>query len=503
VFILSNVKKLAKTNRIAAVGKEGEMSFAELEARSESLAAFLLSRYPGRAPIILWGDKEHDMLTGVLAALKTGRPYVMVPNYYPGKRVQLIVDSCQPCAVFNVCTVPFTATGCDLYEREAFNACCRDYAGITVDPALCVQPDDMVCLFYTSGSTGTPKGVVVTRRNIQAMVDWWLPISDLGLGNPRVLNFTPYGFSSSMATIYNSLGMLGATLYAVDKELSSDFSQLMAFITQVDPHYFDSTPSFADICLLDPRFCKDRLPSMRQLTVGGEPCPHRTAERLLDSFPGVQVINAYGATETTIGTTACDITREMITSEKPIPIGYPSFNSKVFIMDEAGRQLPDGEVGELVIVSDMITPGYFNDPERTARYYFTDADGTRGYHTRDLAWIENGLVYYVGRMDNMVKVGGYRVEIEEVERYLSKVSAVAKCAVAPAEEDQRVSMLVAFIVLKPEVKIGIQTTIAIKKEMAQWVQGYMIPQKMVYLDELPYNTNDKIDRHKLRQMAKP
>lgn len=502
MFILSNLKKLAKTSKIAAVGNEGEMSYAELEARSESLAAFLLTKYPGQAPIILWGDKEHDMLTGVLAALKTGRPYVMVPNYYPEKRVQLIVDSCQPCAVFNVCQIPFSAAGSDLYDRTAVNDCCTAYAGIPSDPERCVGLDDMVCLFYTSGSTGTPKGVVVTRRNIQAMVDWWFPISDLGIDNPRVLNFTPYGFSSSMATIYNSLGMLGATLYAVDKALSANFPRLMEFILDVDPHYFDSTPSFADICLLDPYFNLDQLPSMRQLTVGGEPCPHRTAEMLLDHFPGVQVINAYGATETTIGTTACDITREMIKCEKPIPIGYPSFNSRVLIMDEDGRKLPDGEVGELVIVSDMITPGYFKDPERTAKYYFVDEDGTRGYHTRDLAWIENGLVYYVGRADNMVKVGGYRIEIEEVERYLDKVSVVAKCAVAPVEEDQRVSMLAAFIVLKPAVSKGIQTTIAIKKEMSQWVQGYMIPQKIVYLDALPYNTNDKIDRHKLREMTK-
>jgi D-alanine--poly(phosphoribitol) ligase subunit 1 len=371
-----------------------------------------------------------------------------------------------------------------------------------VDPENCVGVDDPICLFYTSGSTGVPKGVVITRRNVQAMVDWWYPISNLNINSPRMLNFTPYGFSSSLATIYNGLGMLGATLYAVDKKLAADYPSLFEFILKVDPHYFDCTPSFADVCLLDPRFSSDGLPSMRQLTVGGEPCSHHTGELLLERFPKSQIINGYGATETTIGTIACEITMDMVKSAKPIPIGYPSQNSHVYIMDDLGNKLPDGEAGELVIVSDMITAGYFKDSERTAKYYFVEEDGTRGYHTRDLARIENGLVYYIGRMDNMVKVGGYRVEMEEVERYLSQVSIIAKCAVAPVEDDQRITMLVAYVVLKPEAKKGIQVTITIKREMSKWVQGYMIPQKIVFIDKLPYNSNDKIDRNLLREMSK-
>lgn len=502
MFILDNIKKWAAEGRIAAAGGGSEMTYAQLEARSESLAAFLLRKYPGKDPVILWGDKEHDMLTGVLAALKTGKPYVMVPNYLPQARVHAIVDSCQPCAVLNVCAVPFPDAGCDIYRREAVDALCTDFAGAAADPSLRAGRDDMVCLFYTSGSTGVPKGVMITRRNIEALVDWWFPISDIAIEAPRMLNFTPYGFSSSLATIYNGLGMLGATLYAVDKAMASDYPRLMEYLVSVNPHYFDCTPSFADICLLDPRFCGEGLPAMRQICVGGEPCPHRTAAALQERFPGAQVLNGYGATETTIGTIACEITRDMVKSEKPMPIGYPSHNSRVFIMDENGNRLPDGEVGELVIVSDMVTAGYYKDPDRTRQAFFTDADGTRGYHTRDVAWMENGLVYYVGRADNMVKVGGYRVEIEEVERYLSQVSIVAGCAVAPAEDDRRVVMLVAYAVLKPEATRGLASTLAIKQEMAQWVQGYMIPQKIIFIDRLPYNTNDKIDRRLLREMSR-
>lgn len=502
MFILKNLKVFSQTDRIAAVSKkEGNISYSELESRSEALAAFLLETYPGKAPIILWGDKEHDMLTGVLAALKIGKPYVMVPNYLPQKRVQQIVDGCDPCCIFNVCDTPFPAPSDKIYNREDLASILAMYANKTVDPSNWVKVDDLVCIFYTSGSTGIPKGVMITRKNIQAMVDWWYPISDIGIENPKMLNFTPYAFSSSLATIYNGLGMLGATLYAVDKKLSANYPELLEYIFEVNPHYFDCTPSFADICLKEERFNGQVLSDIRQMSIGGEPLPHRIAERLLESFPNTQVINAYGATETTIGTTACEVTWDMIKSEKPMPIGYPSFNSECLICDEEGNVLPDGEEGELVIISDMITAGYFKDPERTAKSYFVSETGIRGYHTNDLAWKENGLVYYVGRVDNMVKVGGYRVEIEEIERYLSKVSIVSQCAVAPAEEDRRTVMLVAYVVLKPDAKKGIAAISQIKKEMAPLVQGYMIPQKIVFLDKLPYNTNDKIDRKKLREMS--
>ena len=133
--------------------------------------------------------------------------------------------------------------------------------------------------------------------------------------------------------------------------------------------------------------------------------------------------------------------------------------------------------------------------------YFTAADGRRGFHTRDLVRKEGKLYYYIGRLDNQVKVGGYRVEIEEVERHLSRVDCVAQCAVAPATQDGRVLMLVAYVVLKPHEKKGISTTVSIKKALAEMVQPYMIPQKIVFLDALPRNTNGKIDRPRLKEMS--
>lgn len=503
MFILENIKEFSLIDRIAAVSEnEGSITYAELESRSEAMAAFLLEMYPDKSPIILSGDKEHDMLTGVLAALKAGKPYVIVPHYLPQKRVQQIIDDCEPCAVFNVSDIDFPISFSAIYNKKDISLIIRQYSGKPVDSSNWVKPDDLVCIFYTSGSTGIPKGVMITRKNIQAMVDMWFPIRNIGINNPKMINFSPYAFASSLGTIYTHMGMLGATLYAVDKKLAANYPMLLEYVLEVNPHYFHCTPSFADICLQDDRFNGEYMSNIRQFSIGGEPLPHRIAKSLLEKFPNIQVMNGYGATETTIGTITCEVTWDMVNSDKPMPIGYPSFNSECLICDENENELPDGEIGELVIISDMITKGYFKDPTRTERSYFVSESGTRGYHTKDLAWKENGLIYYVGRADNMVKVGGYRVEMEEVERYLSKVSIVAQCAVCPAEEDQRTVMLVAYVVLKPGVKKGLAAVAAIKKEMAPLVPGYMIPQKIVFLDALPHNASDKLDRNKLREMSK-
>ncbi len=499
--ILQKVKELSFSDKIAAISPEGYLTYAQLEQDSEALASFLLQEFPeDDSPVMIWGDKENDMLSCVLAALKIGRSYVMVPNYYPEQRVCQIANSCEPHVILATGVVKAPEV-CRVIDHTELRKIISDYAGNKVSDELSVKRDDTVCIFYTSGSTGNPKGVVVTRRNIEEMLDWWGGIIDRKIENSRMLNFTPYGFSSSLSTIYVGLGISGATLYAVDKEMSADYGRLKDFIYQVDPHYLDCTPTFADICMHDNCFDLEHLPSMTVISVCGEPCPHSVAKKLLTRFPGVDIIDGYGATETTIGPIACSITWEMAESDIPLPIGYVGHNARCEVWDENGKPVPDGETGELIVISDMVTMGYYKDSERTAAAFFTAKDGTRGYHTRDLVWRKNDLYYYVGRVDNMVKVSGYRVEMEEVERCLGQLPEVAACAVVPAMDDGHCVMLIAYVVLVEGLKKGIAATIAIKNGLSKMVQTYMVPQKVIYLDELPKNNNGKIDRNYLKEIS--
>lgn len=501
MFLFDNILRFAAEGRTAAIGREGSMTYAQMYDRSEALAIFLLNKYPGKSAILLWGDKENDMLCCMLAALKTGRPYVVIPYYYPESRIRQIMDNCGPCAVFAPCPKPFPINGLDEYRQDAIDALCAEYAGRTVDPSNWIQPDDTACIIYTSGSTGTPKGVLISWKNIETMTNFYYPIVNFGIDRPRALNFSPYAFSTSLTVVYSNMGRLGSTLYAVPAAMVKDFPSLFAYFLQVDPHYFTCTPSFANLCLRDERFSRENLPSLRRIGIGGEVLSGTLARRLRERMPGVILGNGYGSTELTAASIVCDLSEEMISQGDPMPIGYAAPQDRCLVCDEAGNELPDGEIGELVVISDLVTKGYNHMPEKTAEMYFTAADGRRGFHTRDLVRKEGTLYYYIGRLDNQVKVGGYRVEIEEVERHLSRVDCVAQCAVAPATQDGRVLMLVAYVVLKPHEKKGISTTVSIKKSLAEMVQPYMIPQKIVFLDALPRNTNGKIDRPRLKEMS--
>lgn len=191
----------------------------------------------------------------------------------------------------------------------------------------------------------------------------------------------------------------------------------------------------------------------------------------------------------------------MIKGEKQLPMGKTAFNSTAYVVDENGKELGDGKVGELVVVSDMVALGYLNDPVRTAEKFFTTEDGRRGCRTGDLVWREGDIFYYVGRVDNQVKVGGYRVELEDVERHMRRVSLIKECAVAPVMENGRVVMLTAFVIPKDPDAKQLQSIITIKREIAAMVQSYMVPQKIVFVDSLPSNSNNKLDRNALKEMA--
>ncbi len=502
MFIIENVKKFAAQGRIAAVGKEGEMSYRQLEERSEALAAYLLESFPEKRPVVIWGDKEHDMLTALLACLKSGRPYVMTPNYLPGQRVEQITQSCNPDVILMTGSVEFPLSGYPVVTPSDLAAIVSENSDITVESSNWIGVDDMVCIFYTSGSTGAPKGVMITRRNIEAFTVWWASFSSFGIENPRWLNFTPYAFSSSIATIYYGLGYMGAICIAVDKKLSSDYPQLIDYIVKMNPHYLDCTPTFADICLDDPRFCEEVVTNLHHFTVGGEPVSHGTARKMRKAFPHAVLGNGYGATELTIGPVYCDITDEMIESDKPMPIGYSGFNARCEIIGEDGKPVPNGEVGEMIVISDMVTAGYYQNEELTKVNYFRNETGEWCFNSHDMVYRdEDGLIYYIGRSNNLVKVGGYRVELEEVERFLGQIDCVKACAVAPAMQGVRTKMLIAYVVVKDGVKECLKTTIAIKKELTAKIHPYMVPQKISYLKELPKNTNGKLDRVKLKEMS--
>ena len=502
MHILRNLSEFASAGRTALSDETGSMSFAQLDARSDAIAVWLADNIPVREPVAVWGDKEHDMACCIFGALKSNHPYVIIPSHYPYSRVEEICKDCDPAVLFHIGQIPMTYNfAVKLYSSD-IDSWVRKYRGCHISTDRCVQPDDISCIFYTSGSTGVPKGVQISRANIEAYLDWWGSIvspwlSDCG---GRALNFASYAFCASMGNLFYVMADRGMTLHAVSRALAMDYSGLFDCIHKADPHYEAGTPSFFKVCLQDSCFRREYLPNLKFIAVSGEAMPPDIARQLLERFPDVYLCNKFGTTETTLGNISCRVTCDMIdNSMNPVPIGKESTESQVLIVDEDHNRLPDGQTGELTIISGMVSRGYLHDPERSGQVFFTAQDGRHGYYTGDLAYRKNNLLYYAGRRDNLVKVGGYRVELEDVERNILLIDIIRDCAVVPVTHNSQVSILAAYIVLKEPAAKTLPAIISIKKELGKLVPAYMIPQKIVITDMLPRNTSNKIDRAALME----
>ncbi|MEA4889048.1 MAG: AMP-binding protein [Clostridiaceae bacterium] len=503
--ILENLRRFADEGRIALVDGSHTLSFSHLNIRSDAIALWLSENIPAHKPIVLWGDKEHDMTCCIFGALKSSHPYVVIPSHYPATRIDVILDDCKAPLIFNISQTDIPGSHPPKYYSGDIDKWVALYQGCRAPDELSAKPEDICCIFYTSGSTGKPKGVQISRSNIETMLDWWGSIVTPWLpeNGGRALNFSSYAFSTSMDNLFYILADRGLTLYAVSRSLAMDYQKLFDYIVQVDPHFQTGTPSFASVCLQDTRFCRDYLPSLRFLVLGGEVLPHTVGRQILQRFPDVFLCNGYGATETTIGTIACRVTDDMLAdTARPIPIGRTSQESHAWVVNEQGDELPDGQTGELVIVSGMISQGYLNNPERTKQVFFTTTDGRRGFCTGDLVYRRQSLFYYMGRKDNLVKVGGYRVELEDIEKNIRRIPMIHECAVVPVTRENQVIMLAAYVAFQEPVADKLESIIALKKNMAEIMPAYMIPQKIVILNELPKNNSGKIDRASLKDRSR-
>ena len=229
----------------------------------------------------------------------------------------------------------------------------------------------------------------------------------------------------------------------------------------------------------------------------------KTAETLLDRFPNARIYNTYGPTEATVAISSIQINQHVLDKYDRLPIGYVKKDTKVSIVQE-DKLVPKGETGEIIIAGPSVSKGYLNNPEKTAAAFFCQND-LASYHTGDAGRLdEDGLLFYEGRMDQQVKLHGYRIELGDIEHYLLQDSRIKQAVVVPKYQGTKVQQLVAFIVLENTTKQpDFQLTKSIKEQLLQVVMEYMIPQKFHYVDLLPQTVNGKIDRKKLTAEVNP
>ena len=293
---------------------------------------------------------------------------------------------------------------------------------------------------------------------------------------------------------------LGASLVQIDKKHQENFKLMFEELNKSNATIWISTPSFIEMCFIDKNFNQSLMPKVKQFVFCGEKLFSTTVEKIHENFENAQVINTYGPTESTVMVTWVEITKEV--NEKyyeNLPVGEVKWGTKVHLAD------PDKEgKGEIVITGNTVAKGYFkNDAITKEKFGIGEVDGKeeRSYLTGDLGYFKDGMLFCEGRIDFQVKLHGHRIELEDIDNNLLKNKKIRQAATVPSYEDGKVKSLTSFVVYNEEIEKRFEVTKQIKQELKKLIPEYMIPKKIVFLEEMPLNNNGKIDKKKLKELV--
>ncbi|EKN70746.1 D-alanine--poly(phosphoribitol) ligase subunit 1 [Neobacillus bataviensis LMG 21833] len=484
---------------LAYISPTEEMTYGELWRQSEQVAAFLLKQNMEK-PVLVYGHMNASMISSFLGCIKAGLPYIPVDTSIPTDRVLKIIASSQAEMMINASNQELMLDNVAVSMVTIDKIQAEQILGIPIDPSNWVFGEENFYIIYTSGSTGNPKGVQISANNLQSFVDWM--IADFPIaGGLRFLNQAPYSFDLSVMDLYPALAS-GGTIFSITKEMIARPKLLFEALAISKSQVWTSTPSFVQMCLMDPSFTEELLPELSVFLFCGEILPVEICRQLRDRFPKARIFNTYGPTEATVAVTSVEVTAEILETHQNLPIGKPKGDTRIFIVDEYGVAVRPAEKGEMIIVGPSVSKGYLGQQELTEKSFF-QYEGEQAYRTGDAAYVDqDGLIFYKGRMDFQIKLHGYRMELEEIEYHMANCKFVKSAAVIPIYQQDKIDYLLAAII--PEThnfEKEYQLTTAIKKELSEVMPAYMIPRKFSYYQELPLTPNGKMDRKKCKEMV--
>jgi amino acid adenylation domain-containing protein len=505
----------AAPERVALSTPDGDVTYAELDARAERVAQRL--RELGVGPNVLVGlcaDRSVEMIIGLLGIVKAGGAYVPIDPDYPARRVRLLVEDSAVPAVVSVRRVAAALGDCAAarvwVDDEA--SWTQPAAAATRAPAT-PSEGDLAYIIYTSGSTGTPKGVMIEHHSVVRLLEQtqpWFHFDERDVWSV----FHSIGFDFSVWEIWGAL-LYGGRMVIVPDEARRSPELLYETLRTQRVTVLNQTPSaFRQLLSALPPGDASEL-ALRYVIFGGERLDVRLLapwiERYGDERP--ELINMYGITETTVHVTYRRIRRDDLARPELSPIGVPIPDLEVHLWDASGEPVTSGSPGEMHVAGPGLARGYLNRPELTAeRFVQRDPGDGRGvrrfYCSGDRAVrLADGQLAYLGRADAQIKVRGFRIEPREIEVCLAAEPGAGTVLVAPHDYGEGDVRLVAWVTPRPGHELtrerAEELTAALLRRARAELPPHMRPSAFHVVAAVPMTAHGKVDFEALRGLVEP
>jgi len=493
--ILDYLEVTAKkySEKIAVDDGNCVFTWDELLQLSQRIGTNLIDKVEFSKPIAIYMEKSSITLATMLGVVYSGCFYVMIDPSQPIARLQNICSVLEPQCIITdesgINNIKEAGYGERLVMVDDITK--GDINSVALQQIRDKSKDtDILYGIFTSGSTGTPKGIVVSHRAVIDFIGHFVETFDFD-SEVRIGNQAPFDFDVSVKDIYTSV-MTGATLILIAKSLFSTPSMLLDFICEKKVTSLVWAVSALTL-VSSLKGLKYKVPTdVKQIMFSGEVMPIKQLQQWQKALPDAKFVNLYGPSEITCNCTYFPIEKVYEKGEK-VPIGKAFEGREVFLMDDNDEEIFDTDKsGEICVTGESISSGYYNNTEETVKRFvvFPKKGGRLCYRTGDLGYYdEDGQLYFSGRKDFQIKHMGHRIELEEIEQAIEQVTGIERCCCLM---DYKRNKIVGYY-------FGEATTEDIRVYLKEKVPAFMIPQKLVKVDEIPLTKNGKMDRKYFQQ----